>query len=178
VDELNEQMLKSRWDLIIVDIDQHVELTAEIMQQIKSNVPSAKTIFFYEHANRNLLAAYRMGLKGSFSKIDSKENVELAIKTVAAGEVYVPQSVILNLICEGHIMTNFEHKLSLLSDKENLLLNHLSKGKRMKEITQLMHLAPSTLSTHKRRIMHKMGIQSSQEFNSFVKAYKESLKGE
>jgi DNA-binding NarL/FixJ family response regulator len=169
--ELEFQLNTHKWDLVIVDADQGVLFVEKILKLTKQRDPELKLIFIYEVLDQKGLMAYRKGLKGSFSKSDSRENIELAFKTVLAGQVYVPQSLILNIICDGHVFTNLEHQIGLLSNKEKELLSYLSQGKRMKEITQLMNLAPSTLSTHKHRIMQKLKLNSNQEFNSFLKAY-------
>jgi two-component system invasion response regulator UvrY len=174
--ELENQLQTAQWDLLIVDADQGSLFTEKVLALVQQKNSVAKTVFVYEALTQKGLIAFRQGLMGAFSKTDSRENIELAFKTVLSGQIYVPQSVILNIICEGHVFTNLEHQVSLLSIKEKELLYFLSKGKRMKEITQLMNLAPSTLSTHKQRIMRKMSLHSTQEFNSFLKAYAETLK--
>jgi two-component system, NarL family, invasion response regulator UvrY len=176
VQDLEFQLKSTKWDLVIVDADQGAIFIEKILQLFKHSSSALQTIFMYEVLTQKGLMAYRMGLKGSFSKSDSKENIELAFKTVLSGQVYVPQSLILNIICDGHVFTNLEHQIGLLSNKEKELLSYLSLGKRMKEITQLMNLAPSTLSTHKHRIMQKIRLHSNQEFNSFLKAYAESFR--
>lgn len=174
--ELELQLNTNIWDLVIVDADQGFLFIEKILKLTKQSDTDLKTIFIYEVLDQKGLMAYRMGLKGSFSKTDSKENIELAFKTVLTGQVYVPQSLILSIICDGHVFTNLEHQVGLLSNKEKKLLFYLSQGKRMKEITQLMNLAPSTLSTHKHRIMQKLRLNTNQEFNSFLKAYTESFR--
>lgn len=178
LNELDNKLRADKWDLLIFDADQGLLFSSELLNQVKKVSPKTNTVFMYENITQKVLLAYREGLRGCFSKTDSRENIELAIKTVLSGQVYVPQSVILKIICEGHVFSNLEHQISLLSEKEKEMLSYLSQGKRMKEITQLMNLAPSTLSTHKHRIMRKMSLNSSQEFNSFLKAYSESLKKE
>lgn len=174
--DLEKQLEEQPYDLLIVDADQGFLFTDAILSLVNSRYDQLKTLFVYEKLDQKSLLAFRMGLKGCFSKYDNKENIELAFKTVLSGQIYVPQSIILNIICEGHVFTNLEHQVSLLSQKEKELLFFLAKGKRMKEITQLMKLAPSTLSTHKNRIIRKMSLHSAQEFNSFLKAYAETLK--
>lgn len=174
--ELEFQLNARKWDLVIVDADQGFLFIEKILKLTKLKDANIKTIFFYEVLNQKGLMAYRLGLKGSFSKSDSKANIELAFKTVLNGQVYVPQSLILNIICDGYVFTNLEHQVGLLSNKEKELLFFLSQGKRMKEITQLMKLAPSTLSTHKHRIMQKLRLNTNQEFNSFLKAYSDSFR--
>jgi DNA-binding NarL/FixJ family response regulator len=37
-------------------------------------------------------------------------------------------------------------------------------------------LAPSTLSAHKQRIMKKLGLTSSREFNNFLQAFMQTKK--
>jgi DNA-binding CsgD family transcriptional regulator len=46
----------------------------------------------------------------------------------------------------------------------------------MKESARILGLAPSTLSAHKQRIMKKLGLTSSREFNNFLQAFMQTKK--
>lgn len=162
---------KAKWDLLIVEADNNAIDALGILKSANEISPRTKTVFVYDNLDRRVLQAYRKGLKGSFTTLESKEGVELAFKTIVSGQIYLPQSVIMNVICEGHVFSDIENQISLLSEKEKAVLALLCQGKRMKEISQIMKLAPSTLSTHKHRIIRKMGIASPQEFYSFLKQY-------
>lgn len=173
--ELETKLITGKWDMLVIEVNNPFMEAEGLLLRAKELAANIKIIFVCDQADRNVLQAYRKGLHGSISKFESKEGVELAFKTVVAGQIYVPQSIIMNVICDGHIFTDLEQQMSLLTQKEKTLLAFLCSGKRMKEITQLMKLAPSTLSTHKHRIIRKMGITSPQEFNGFLKLYAESL---
>lgn len=173
--ELETKLINGKWDILVIEVNNPFMEAEGLLLRAKELAANIKIIFVCDQADRNVLQAYRKGLHGSISKFESKEGVELAFKTVVAGQIYVPQSIIMNVICDGHIFTDLEQQMTLLTQKEKTLLAFLCSGKRMKEITQLMKLAPSTLSTHKHRIIRKMGITSPQEFNGFLKLYAESL---
>ena len=74
------------------------------------------------------------------------------------------------------VFTDFDTKLGQLSKRELDVLEYIASGKSMKESARILGLAPSTLSAHKQRIMKKLGLTSSHEFNSFLQAFMQTKK--
>ena len=138
---------------------------------LKKHIPHIKIIFIYEQLSREILGAYRAGISGSFFRGDSLDTIKIAFQTVLNGEVYVPHTIIINLICEGHLFFDMPDLINLLSKKEIAVLKQLRKGQRMKEVAQSLSMAPSTLSTHKLRIAQKLNLVSDSDFDSFLIAY-------
>jgi DNA-binding NarL/FixJ family response regulator len=55
-----------------------------------------------------------------------------------------------------------------LSDREFEVFNFLVSGKSVTEIAELLHLSVKTVSTHKTRILQKMGINSLAELVQYA----------
>ncbi|MFM1857021.1 MAG: hypothetical protein RLZ05_81 [Bacteroidota bacterium] len=158
---------------LVVDLD-YLEGSAEyLFKQIRQAFPLLKVIVIAENLDRRILHAYRNGIAASFSKNETKENVSIAIRTIMANQVYVPNSIILGVISEGHVFTEIETHIKLLSEKEIIVLDQICLGKRMKEICQCLNIAPSTLSTHKLRIMRKLSLDNRRELMNFMSAYED-----
>jgi DNA-binding CsgD family transcriptional regulator len=60
---------------------------------------------------------------------------------------------------------------SALSDREFEVFCYLAKGKTITEIGEMLHLSVKTVSTHKTRIMQKMGLQSISELVQYAMAH-------
>ena len=160
-----------KFELLFVDMDCLGVASDALFKQLKESFPTLKVVAIAEQLDRKILKAYRKGIVASFSKNETKENVTLAIQAILSNQVYVPNSIIMGMISEGHVFTDIETQLKLLSTKEIQVLEHLSGGSRMKEVSQQMKIAPSTLSTHKLRIMKKLSLENRRALVNFIAAY-------
>ena len=159
------------FDLFVLDTVSYKKLAIDLIRILKDDFPKIKIIFIYESLSREILSAYRAGISGSFFRGDSLDTIKIVFQTVLNGEVYVPHTIIINLICEGHLFFDMPDLINLLSEKEIAVIKQLRKGQRMKEVAQSLSMAPSTLSTHKLRIAQKLNLLSDSDFDSFLIAY-------
>jgi DNA-binding NarL/FixJ family response regulator len=159
------------FDLFVLDTVSYKKHAIDLIRILKDDFPQIKIIFIYESLSREILSAYRAGISGSFFRGDSLDTIKIVFQTVLNGEVYVPHTIIINLICEGHLFFDMPDLINLLSQKEIAVLKQLRKGQRMKEVAQSLSMAPSTLSTHKLRIAQKLNLLSDSDFDSFLIAY-------
>jgi DNA-binding NarL/FixJ family response regulator len=166
-----ERLLSCDFDLLLLDADSAEADASALLTAIKKNAPSKKVIFVCNKLESNVLKAYRNGLDGCFSKKDDAESVLAALSNVLDGKVYVPQSIIMNILYEGFVFTGFDYRLNLLSRREITVLEKIADGHSMKEAAHQLNLSASTLSTHKQRIMKKLGLAGGQEFNNFIRAF-------
>ncbi len=169
--EILQLVSEKSFDLFVLDTVSYKELAIDLMGVLKNQVPHLKVIFIYERLSREVLGAYRAGISGIFFRGDSLDTIKIAFQTVLNGDVYVPHTIIINLICEGHLFFDMHELVNLLSKKEIAVLKNLRQGKRMKEVAQSLSMAPSTLSTHKLRIAQKLNLVSDSDFDSFLIAY-------
>lgn len=172
--DIQQQLQNHPWSILLLDADMQGIDQLALLTWVKENDFPGKIIFVYEKIDRKLLEAYRRGLNGSFSKTDSKETITQAIASIVQGDVYVPQSIIMNILYDGFIITDLDARINQLSERERSVLRNISNGQRNKEAAKRLGLAPSTLSAHKQRIMKKMGIATRQEFANFLKAFERS----
>jgi DNA-binding NarL/FixJ family response regulator len=170
-DEILQSVAKHGYDLFVLDTVSYNEQAIDLIHTLRKCAPKLKIIFIYNRLTREILSAYRAGVSGTFFRGDSLDTIKIVFQTVIKGEIYVPHTIIINLICEGHLFFDMPDLINLLSDKEISVLKQLRKGKRMKEVAQALSMAPSTLSTHKLRIAQKLNLVSDADFDSFLIAY-------
>lgn len=163
-------------DLLLIDIDSLPSDPVELLKSVKKKSPERKVLFVTEKLGRSVLQAYQNGLDGCFSKKESTAEIMTALSVVLGGKVHIPQNIIMSILCDGFVFTDFDAKLGQLTKREMVVLEHIAGGKRMKEAASLLGLAPSTLSAHKQRIMKKLGLSGSHEFNNFLQAFSQQKK--
>lgn len=169
--QMQQGVLAADFDLLLIDIDSQLSDPVALLRSVKKKSPKKKVLFVCENLGRTVLQAYRNGLDGCFSKKESTAEIMTALGVVLDGKVHIPQSIIMSILCDGFVFTDFDVKLGQLTKREVVVLEHIASGKRMKEAARLLDLAPSTLSAHKQRIMKKLGLASSREFNNFLQAF-------
>jgi DNA-binding NarL/FixJ family response regulator len=167
----SEQIIAANYDLLLLDIDFFSFDPTTLLTAIKKKLPSKKVVYAFEKFESRVLKAYRNGLDGSFLKNDSSDEVLSALTAVLGDRVHVPQSIIMNILCEGFVFTDLDTRLNQLTRREIIVLTQIASGSSMKEAARTLQLAPSTLSAHKQRIMKKLALANGQEFNSFIRAF-------
>lgn len=128
---------------------------------IKKEFPEIKviafTMFNQEEAVSQMIAA---GASGYLLKDSPLEEVLNAIKTVAAGENFFDDALIIDSVKGNYSTTN--HK-SILSKSEREILKYIAEGKSSSEIAQLRFTAVSTVEKHRKNMIHKLGLSGKSE---------------
>lgn len=103
---------------------------------------------------RRLLHA---GALGYVAKACAHEEFLRALREVAQGRRYLSAEIAQRLALEptGGEQSPFD----LLSPRELEVVKMLCQGKRNGEIAEVLHLSPKTVSTHKQRLLEKLGVE-------------------
>jgi DNA-binding NarL/FixJ family response regulator len=80
-----------------------------------------------------------------------------AVETVVAGERYVSAAVARQIAIEEVMPT----KSGPLSNREYEVLRAIAMGRTLTEIGRALALSVKTVSTHKRRLMKKLGVHNN-----------------
>jgi DNA-binding NarL/FixJ family response regulator len=156
-------------DVIVLDIGMPLLNGLEAGRQLKSKMPSVKLIFLTMHEDPDLaVEAMRSGASGYLLKTSTPSELLNAIRTALSGRSYVtPQ------IARGMKKTLIRDprgrrrpKSTTLRQREVVQL--LAEGKSMKEIADVLHVAPRTVAFHKYRAMEELGLNSTAELIQFA----------
>jgi DNA-binding NarL/FixJ family response regulator len=132
-----------------------------LIKRIKHDVPSASILVLTMHGEEQYaMRAFRCGANGYLTKDSATDELVRAVHRVAEGKVYLSLSMAERVA----ISLNTSHdkpRHTLLTDREYEVLALLVKGIRLTEIGQQLHLSVKTISTHKSRILEKMGLDTT-----------------
>jgi DNA-binding NarL/FixJ family response regulator len=160
-----------RPDLVLMDIALPDLNGIEATRRIRAEVPEVKVIALTMHADirfvRHMLEA---GAAGYVLKGAAFEEVATAIRTVAAGRTYISPKI-NRLVIEDYL-----HLLSkpsaggkpLLSDREREVLQLLAEGQSSRKIAGRLHVSVTTVDTHRKHIMDKLGFRSIAELTKYA----------
>ncbi|WP_103865559.1 response regulator transcription factor [Aquimarina sp. I32.4] len=128
---------------------------------IKKELPHTKIIGFsmfdQEDAVRQMIAA---GASGYLLKNSPLEEVLTAIKQVVAGETYFDAAINLSLFSKDAKQPS---KKQLLSKSEREILTLIGRGKTSSEIAAIRFNSVSTIETHRKNIIRKLGLKGKGE---------------
>ena len=114
--------------------------------------------------------AIRAGALGYLTKESASAKLVSAIHKVAIGRPFISMEVAEQLAINA-MPGNIELPHKALSNREYEVFNLLVSGKTISEIAESLHLSAKTISTHKTRILQKMGTQSLAELVQYAVAH-------
>lgn len=145
-------ILRRRPDIALVDLALPGKSGAELTRSLLSSDPKLRIILYTGAADeRQLLDALDAGAAGVALKSGDPEELEQAIRTVAAGDDYLDPRLtpLLARGANGHVKT--------LSPREREVLGLLSQGLSGEEVAKQLFLSSETVRTHVRNAMSKLG---------------------
>ncbi|MEV4560087.1 response regulator transcription factor [Kitasatospora sp. NPDC049285] len=120
------------------------------------------------HHDAYVWGALRAGAAGYLLKRASPERLIDAVRAVAAGEAALDPAVTRDLL--GHLLERpdpvpppAEGPLAALTAREREVLRLAAEGHPNAEIAALLHLAESTVKTHVKRILGKLGARDRSQ---------------
>lgn len=137
----------------------------------KDKVQSFRILVFSESTSEeHVQSALRAGVTGFVSKRAKLSELIQGIQTLARGEPFLCGEVTAKLT-QCIINTFSKHPHELLSSRELQILLLLVNGKSMAEVAHELNLSAKTVSTHKMRLMQKMGFDSFSRLVQYAAAH-------
>jgi DNA-binding NarL/FixJ family response regulator len=156
-------------DLIVLDMSMPGRSGIELIRQIKAERPKLPILILSMH-KEDIFAvrALRAGAAGYLCKDNAESQLEAAIRKVAGGGLYINQAVAEKLAQEmvGGNSPSLPH--TQLSDREYQVFRDIAAGLGVTEIGVRLNLSVKTVSTHKARIMQKMGFANTAELVQYA----------
>jgi len=159
--ETLDQLWKTSWDILVLDISMPGPGGLEILARIKEALPKLPVLVLSVHPEEQYaLRALQAGAAGYITKDKASAELVVAVKKVLAGGKHVSQAVAEKLA--GHLSGQ---KLKLpherLSNRELEILRLIAVGIPTKSIAVQFSVTSQTISTHRSRILKKLGLHST-----------------
>ena len=132
----------------------------ELIKEIKRIAPSLRVLVLSMHEEEQYaVRAIKAGAQGYLTKTSAPDELVGAIRSVAQGRAYMRQEVVERLALS---FSTPEEALphTRLSDREYQVFLMLAHGQTVTSIAEELFLSSKTVSTHKARILQKMGCTS------------------
>jgi two-component system, NarL family, invasion response regulator UvrY len=158
-----EQAAGTRPDVVLLDVTMPGTGFITLVRNLRRHHPHMALLVLSVHPeDQYAVRAFRAGASGYLSKERSPELLLAAIRKVAAGGRYVPDSVVDRLVTRLDRESAGELHESL-SDREYEVLCLLGGGRTVSDVAAELQLSPKTVSTFRTRILRKMRLRSNAE---------------
>ncbi len=155
--EALRQARKLRPDVVLMDLLMPVMDGIAATAAIRSEFPDTEVVALTSVLeDASVIEAVRVGAIGYLLKDTKAQELRLAIKAAAAGQVQLSPKVAMRLMRE---VTAPEHP-EPLTERETDVLRLLAQGHSNKEIAQRLNIGEQTVKTHVGHILHKLGVSS------------------
>ncbi len=154
------------FSLLILDINFEDESSLSFIDDIfelQNNI----NILVYTGLKEKIISPIlqSLGVKGFLNKMADENEIITAIKSVLKGDNYYKNSF------KNDNFTQKNNKLKKLTPREIEIMTLYSKGLTNKEISYKLDIKPSTISSYKKRMLEKLGIETLAELLEVHKTY-------
>jgi DNA-binding NarL/FixJ family response regulator len=150
-------------EVIIMDLTMPDVNGIEATRQLIAALPDVKVIALSMHSdNRLVVGMLNAGASGYLLKDCAFEELENAIRSVVANEIYLSPKITRNII-EYHVRNSTlvqSSAFSVLTARERQILQLLAEGKNTKQMAVSFKVSIKTVESHRKHIMKKLDIHS------------------
>jgi DNA-binding NarL/FixJ family response regulator len=149
------------WNIVVLDVTMPGQSGVEVLKQIGQIRPALPILMLSMHPEEQYaLRLLKAGAAGYITKIKAPLEIVKAIKRVLAGNKYISPSMTERL---REKLKPGAEKLphDRLSNREYQVMHMTCAGKTLKDIAGALAISIQTVSTHRARILRKMGLHTS-----------------
>jgi len=154
-------------DILILDIGMPKVDGIEVLRSFKSKENIPNTIVLTSYNDIKLIKeVLKLGARGFITKVSAGENIIEAISSVYKGEMYFSKDIRNKIVdsfagIKNNDEAHFSEYFGMLSERELDILKLLAEDYTIKEIGDILCIAPTTADTHKKNIMNKIGVKNA-----------------
>lgn len=161
-------------DVVVMDVVMHGMDGITATRRIKSICPETQVVALSMYADKNFINEMLKAGASAFLLKDcaSTELIE-AINAVKEGTLYLGPSVsgiVARMYVDSIGGVEEAGEKDTLSDREMEILKLLAEGKTNGEIALELHVSIKTIGSHRRNILHKLGLRNIVELTKYALA--------
>jgi DNA-binding NarL/FixJ family response regulator len=154
-------------DVAILDITMPLLNGVEATRQIVRRLPSTRVLVLTMHSDEAYVnQILQAGATGYLLKESADVDLIQAVSAVSQGKSFFSPAIArvmlddyVRQLAEKGITDRYES----LSEREREIFQLIAEGKANKEIAAILSISPSTVETHRARIMEKLDLHSAAE---------------
>jgi len=157
-DEALALVKSNEYDVALLDMSMPGLSGIDLIKRVKIERPKLRILVLSMHGEDQYAArVLKAGASGYLNKDSASELLVGAIRKIAAGGVHIGEAAAASLVAaerQAH---------QKLSDREFEVLRLLVEGNSPTDIAGQLHLSVKTVSTHKTRMLEKLGLKTTAD---------------
>ena len=154
-------------DIAILDVAMPLLNGIETTRQITRRVPTTRVLVLSMHADEAYVTQMlQAGATGYLLKDSADVDLIQAVSEVAKGKSFFSPAI-ARVMLDDYVRQladkGVTDRYQSLSEREREIFQLIAEGKTNKEIAALLSISPSTVETHRARIMEKLDLHSAAE---------------
>lgn len=159
------------YDLLLLDMNMPGICGHDLIARVHELAPQLRILVLSMHADVQYVRhALKIGATGYMTKECDLKTLFTAIRRVASGANFISPSLAERMVFrEAH---NEGPPHAVLSDREFQVLTLLAEGISVNDVAQRLCISSKTVSTHKARLMEKLGLSSNIDLVRYAVQYR------
>jgi two-component system response regulator NreC len=154
-------------EVAILDIGMPLLNGIDATKQIVRRSPETRVLILSMHSDEGYVTrALQAGATGYILKDSAGKDLLKAISSVAAGQAFFSPAI-ARLMLDDYVRrvagTGVADKFETLSAREREIFQLVAEGRTNKEVAELLEISPTTVETHRARILQKLDIHNTAE---------------
>jgi len=160
--EVIDKVRQADLDLLLLDMTMPGLSGIDLVRRVRGDKPGLPILVLSMHNEGQVVSrALKAGASGYVTK-DSDPSILLsAIRKVAGGGRFIDPSLVDAMVFDMGDADKAPHES--LSDREFEVLRRIVAGEAIGEIGNSLNLSAKTISTHKMRLMQKLGVDNNAD---------------
>jgi DNA-binding NarL/FixJ family response regulator len=148
--------------LLLLDMTMPGISGVDLIRRVRADRPTLPVLVLSIHNEAQVASrALRAGATGYVTKDSDPDVLLAAIRKLAEGGRFIDPKLVDALVFDKHAGDEPPHEV--LSDREFQVLQMLATGRSINDIADACALSAKTISTHKMRLMQKLGLTNNAE---------------
>jgi len=161
--EALERVRELDFDVLLLDMSMPGKGGMDVIKQARAEKPKLRILVLSMHEEHQYaIRAIKSGASGYLTKEAAPALLATALRKIAAGGAYITPEVAEQLALGAMPQTDAAPHTAL-SDREFQVFRMLAEGQAVSDVAARLNLSVKTVSTHKARLMQKLGVTTTAE---------------
>ncbi len=162
--EVMREVRGREFDVLLLDMSMPGKSGMELIKQVKAEKPKLRILVLSMHEEHQYaVRAIRSGASGYLTKESAATQLVTAIRKVAGGGAFISAEVAEQLALSSMPHMPTDRRTRRCPTASTRCSGCWSRGQAVSEIAVKLNLSVKTVSTHKARLMEKLGIDNAAE---------------